>query len=174
MIESSKNSTENYPRKCFWTQEKEPWVKFNPGLSANRPSNNWAQDFTTLRGRSARKRGGLFLSPRATWSSSLAVSSALLTYNLNLLFYVFGILAFSESREPHFLKFTLAQAASFSGKCTFDQLLFQANVNRFILCKRVSGTQISLYPSDTVTKYYLGNSGEKQDSYLKLLGVTRN
>ena len=42
MIGSSKNSTENYPRKCFWTQEKEPWVKFNPGLSANRPSNNWA------------------------------------------------------------------------------------------------------------------------------------
>ena len=43
MIGSSKNSTENYPRKCFWTQEKETWVKFNPGLSANRPSNNWGQ-----------------------------------------------------------------------------------------------------------------------------------
>ena len=42
MIGSSKNSTENYPRKCFWTQEKETWVKFNPGLSANRPSNKWA------------------------------------------------------------------------------------------------------------------------------------
>ena len=27
MIESSKNSTENYPRKCFWTQEKETRVK---------------------------------------------------------------------------------------------------------------------------------------------------
>ena len=24
-------------------QKKEAWVKFNPGLSANRPSNNWAQ-----------------------------------------------------------------------------------------------------------------------------------
>ena len=47
MIGSSKNSTENYPRKCFWTQEKETWVKFNPGLSANRPSNNWALGFTT-------------------------------------------------------------------------------------------------------------------------------
>ena len=42
MIGSSKNSTENYPRKCFWTQEKETWVKFNPRLSPNRPSNNWA------------------------------------------------------------------------------------------------------------------------------------
>ena len=44
MIGSSKNNRENYLRKCFWTQEKETWVKFNPGLSANRPSNNWALD----------------------------------------------------------------------------------------------------------------------------------
>ena len=43
MIESSKYNRENYPRKCFWTQEKETRVKFNPRLSANRPSNNWAQ-----------------------------------------------------------------------------------------------------------------------------------
>ena len=43
MIGSSKNSRENYPRKCFWTQEKQTRVKFNPRLSANRPSNNWAQ-----------------------------------------------------------------------------------------------------------------------------------
>ena len=43
MIGSSKNNRENYPRKCFWTPEKETRVKFNPGLSANRPSNNWAQ-----------------------------------------------------------------------------------------------------------------------------------
>ena len=42
----------------------------------------------------AHKRGGLFLSPRAPWSSNLAVRSALLTYNLNLPFDVFGILAF--------------------------------------------------------------------------------
>ena len=44
MIGSSKNKRENYPRKCFWTEEKETRVKFNPGLSANRPSNNWALD----------------------------------------------------------------------------------------------------------------------------------
>ena len=53
MIGSSKNSTENYPRKCFWTQEKETWVKFNPELSANRPSNNWAlvyKQISQLRG----------------------------------------------------------------------------------------------------------------------------
>ena len=43
MIGSSKNKRENYPRKCFRTQEKETRVKFNPGLSANQPSNNWAQ-----------------------------------------------------------------------------------------------------------------------------------
>ena len=36
---SSENKTENYPR----TQEKETQVKFIPGLSANRPSRNWAQ-----------------------------------------------------------------------------------------------------------------------------------
>ena len=42
MIGSSKNNRENYPRKYFWTQEKETRVKFNPWLSANRPSNNWA------------------------------------------------------------------------------------------------------------------------------------
>ena len=41
-IGSSKNNRENYPRKCFWKQEKETPFKFNPGLSANRPSNNWA------------------------------------------------------------------------------------------------------------------------------------
>ena len=29
-------------------KEKESRVKFNPGLSANRPSNNWAQRFKTL------------------------------------------------------------------------------------------------------------------------------
>ena len=44
MIGSSKNKRENYPRKRFWTEEKETRVKFNPGLSANRPSNNWALD----------------------------------------------------------------------------------------------------------------------------------
>ena len=43
MIGSFKNNRENYPRKCFWTQERKTWVKFKPGLSANRPSNNWAQ-----------------------------------------------------------------------------------------------------------------------------------
>ena len=48
MIGSSKNNRQNYPRKCFWTQEKETRVKFNPGLSANRPSNNWAQVFKLL------------------------------------------------------------------------------------------------------------------------------
>ena len=42
MIESSKYNRENYARKCFWTQERETWIKFNPGLSANQPSNNWA------------------------------------------------------------------------------------------------------------------------------------
>ena len=41
MIGSSKNKSENYPRKCFRTQEKETRVKFNVRLSANRPSNNW-------------------------------------------------------------------------------------------------------------------------------------
>ena len=35
--------TEKTIRKCFWTKEKETRVKFNPGLSANRPSNNWVQ-----------------------------------------------------------------------------------------------------------------------------------
>ena len=42
MIRCSINITENCPRKWFWTKEKETRVKFNPGLSANRPSNNWA------------------------------------------------------------------------------------------------------------------------------------
>ena len=51
MIGSSKNNGENYPRKCFWTQERETRVKFNPGLSANRPSNNWAQNYILRRGR---------------------------------------------------------------------------------------------------------------------------
>ena len=50
MIGSSKNSTENYQRKCFWTQEKETCVKFNPGLSANRPLNNWALGHTNTQG----------------------------------------------------------------------------------------------------------------------------
>ena len=29
-------------KKCFWAKEKETWVKFNPGLSANWLSNNRA------------------------------------------------------------------------------------------------------------------------------------
>ena len=45
MMGSSKNNRENYPRKCFWTQEKDTWVKFNPGLSTNQPSNKWAQKY---------------------------------------------------------------------------------------------------------------------------------
>ena len=45
MIGSSKNDRENYPRKCFRTQEKETRVKINPGLSGNRPLNNWALTF---------------------------------------------------------------------------------------------------------------------------------
>ena len=48
IIGSSKNNRENYPSKCIWTQEKETRVTFNPGLSANRPSNNWAQNTTLL------------------------------------------------------------------------------------------------------------------------------
>ena len=48
MIGSSKNSTEKYPRKCFWTQEKETQVKFNPGLSVNPASNNLAQEIIFL------------------------------------------------------------------------------------------------------------------------------
>ena len=43
MIGSSKTRRENYPRKFFWTKEKETRVKFNPRLSVDRPSNNWAQ-----------------------------------------------------------------------------------------------------------------------------------
>ena len=46
MIESSKYNRENYPREHFWTQEREIGVKFNPGLSANRPSNNRAGMFS--------------------------------------------------------------------------------------------------------------------------------
>ena len=42
MIGNYKNNRENYLRKCFWTQEQEIRVKFNPGLGANQPSNNWA------------------------------------------------------------------------------------------------------------------------------------
>ena len=34
MIASSKNDRENYPRKCFWTQENKSGVKVNYGLSA--------------------------------------------------------------------------------------------------------------------------------------------
>ena len=48
MIGGSKNNRENDPRKCFSTQEKETRVKFNPGLSANRPSNNWALEASDL------------------------------------------------------------------------------------------------------------------------------
>ena len=39
MIQCSMNIRENCLRKCFWTKEKGTRVKFNPGLSANQPSN---------------------------------------------------------------------------------------------------------------------------------------
>ena len=45
MIGSSKTNRQNYPRKGFWTQDEETRVKFNPGISANRPSNNWALNY---------------------------------------------------------------------------------------------------------------------------------
>ena len=45
MIDSSKYNKENCPRKCFRKQEGETRVKLNRGLSANRLSNNWAQDY---------------------------------------------------------------------------------------------------------------------------------
>ena len=48
MIGSAKHNRENCLRKYFWTQEKETRVKFNPGLSANRPSNNWAPKIRAL------------------------------------------------------------------------------------------------------------------------------
>ena len=48
MIWSSKNIRENYARKSFWTQEKETWVKFNPGLSTYQASNNWALEIRTV------------------------------------------------------------------------------------------------------------------------------
>ena len=38
---SLKNNRKNYPRKFFWTKGKETRVKFNPGLSVNRPLNHW-------------------------------------------------------------------------------------------------------------------------------------
>ena len=38
---SLKNNRKNYPRKCFWTKGKETRVKFNAGLSVNRPLNHW-------------------------------------------------------------------------------------------------------------------------------------
>ena len=37
MIGSSKNNRENYPKKCFLAKERGTRVKFNPGLSTNRP-----------------------------------------------------------------------------------------------------------------------------------------
>ena len=39
-----KNNRENI-WKCFWTKENETQDKFNPELSSDRPSNNWALDF---------------------------------------------------------------------------------------------------------------------------------
>ena len=42
MIRCSMNIRGNCRRKCFLTKDKETQVKFNPGLSANRSSNNWA------------------------------------------------------------------------------------------------------------------------------------
>ena len=43
MIGSSKNSREFIREKAFEHNKKKTRVKFNPGLSANRLSNNWAQ-----------------------------------------------------------------------------------------------------------------------------------
>ena len=46
MTGSSKNNRENYPRNCFWTQEKESRVKFNPGaLIGLRATGPWTLSF---------------------------------------------------------------------------------------------------------------------------------
>ena len=43
MIESSKYNREHYPRKCFWTQERETRVKLQI-----QPSNNWAEKYKII------------------------------------------------------------------------------------------------------------------------------
>ena len=49
MFGSSKHNRESYPRKYFWTQEKETRITFNPGLSANPPSMYSKYSFKGLR-----------------------------------------------------------------------------------------------------------------------------
>ena len=48
MIESSKNNWEIIRENAFEYKKKKPRLNFNSGLSANLPSNNWAQ-VTNLR-----------------------------------------------------------------------------------------------------------------------------
>ena len=38
MIGYTKENSKNYPRKCFWTEEKESQIKIQPRVSANQPS----------------------------------------------------------------------------------------------------------------------------------------
>ena len=40
MIRSSQKTAEKYPKKCFWTNEKKPGLKFNPGWALIN-NNNW-------------------------------------------------------------------------------------------------------------------------------------
>ena len=76
MIRSSKNNRENYPRKCFRTQEQETRVKFNPGLSANRPSNNWA-----LRSANAKYQNFYFFSMKYIKKTYLLCATVFLVWN---------------------------------------------------------------------------------------------
>ena len=77
MIGGSKNNRENDPRKCFSTQEKETRVKFNPGLSANRPSNNWAleaSDLTALLMRSETEELRLLLIGKYSFHTEISIA----------------------------------------------------------------------------------------------------
>ena len=121
MIGSSKTSRENYPRKCFWTQEEETRVKFNPRLSANRLSNNWAQRFFSPaagifgvgrrpKPRAAKPREKTRGSPIKTWQKPETALEKSLAPRVSLLNKILldsvcmGILFNSTSLGIHFCK----------------------------------------------------------------------
>ena len=53
MIGFPQKITKKIFRQNAFEQKKEKiWVKFNPGLSANLPSNNWAHEDNTMRQKS--------------------------------------------------------------------------------------------------------------------------
>ena len=113
-VQCSMNIRENCPRKCFWTKAKDTRVKCNPGLSANRASNNWALGFS--------------LNETGSFGNGIIHVVSSVRYRL----YIWLIIKLRKSLRLSFADNNKVQQLYFWHKCTFQRVPKQAeNLHKF-------------------------------------------